>query len=54
LEDDCADEALAYNSAKLKILAKWRLFVAVQGGGAHLLACFGCSVLLLLEYKACE
>lgn len=54
LEDYCADEALAYNSTKLEILAKSHLFVAVQGGGAHLLACFGRSVLLLLHYEGRE
>lgn len=38
-----------YNQAKLEVLAKSHLFVAVQGGGAHLLACFGESLLLVLH-----
>jgi len=49
LEDLCAETGAPYNLTKLEILAKTRLFVAVQGGGAHLLACFGNSLLLLLH-----
>ncbi len=49
LEDLCAESDASYNLAKLEILAKSHLFVAVQGGGAHLLGCFGNSVLLLLH-----
>lgn len=54
LEDHCEDEGLPYNSTKLEILSKSHLFVAVQGGGAHLLACFGRSALLLLHYEGRE
>jgi hypothetical protein len=49
LEDLCARTGAPYNQTKLEILAKSHLFVAVQGGGAHLLACFGNSVMLLLH-----
>lgn len=38
-----------YNRLKLETLAATRMFVAVQGGGAHLLAAFGGSLLLLLH-----
>jgi hypothetical protein len=50
LEDLCRQTGAPYNLTKLEILAKSRLFVGVQGGGAHLLACFGDSLLLLLHY----
>ena len=58
LEDHVAANGLDYNLTKLQIAAKAHLFVAVQGGGAHLLACFGDSLLLLLhrvgdEYPHC-
>lgn len=58
LEDHVAANGLDYNLTKLQIAAKAHLFVAVQGGGAHLLACFGQSLLLLLhrvgdEYPHC-
>lgn len=58
LEDYVAANGLDYNRTKLQIAAKAHLFVAVQGGGAHLLACFGDSLLLLLhrvgdEYPHC-
>ena len=49
LEAECQARAENYNQAKLEVLAKSHLFVAVQGGGAHLLACFGESLLLLLH-----
>jgi hypothetical protein len=49
LEDYCADSGAPYNLTKLEILAKSRVCVAVQGGGAHLLACFGSSLMLLLH-----
>ncbi len=49
LEDHVAAGGLDYNLTKLQIAAKAHLFVAVQGGGAHLLACFGDSLLLLLH-----
>ncbi|HZC17504.1 MAG TPA: hypothetical protein VE309_12150 [Caulobacteraceae bacterium] len=50
LEDLCERTGAPYNLTKLEILAKSNLFVAVQGGGAHLLACFGNSLILLLHY----
>jgi hypothetical protein len=58
LEDHVVANGLDYNLTKLQIAAKAHLFVAVQGGGAHLLACFGDSLLLLLhrvgdEYPHC-
>ena len=49
LEKLCADQTLDYNQAKLEILAKCHLFVSVQGGGAHILAAFGNSLMLLLD-----
>lgn len=49
LEAECLATAGNYNEAKLEVLAKSHLFVAAQGGGAHLLACFGESLLLLLH-----
>ena len=49
LEAECEATAGDYNQGKLEVLAKAHLFVAVQGGGAHLLACFGDSLLLLLH-----
>jgi hypothetical protein len=48
-EAECQATAGNYNQAKLEVLAKSHLFVAVQGGGAHLLAYFGESLLLLLH-----
>jgi hypothetical protein len=51
LERLCADQALDYNLTKLEILAKSRLFVSVQGGGAHILAAFGDSILLMLDHE---
>jgi hypothetical protein len=50
LEDLCLESGAPYNETKLEILAKAHLFVGVQGGGAHLLACFGNSLLLVLHY----
>lgn len=49
LERLCADQALDYSQTKLEILAKCHLFVSVQGGGAHILAAFGHSLMLLLD-----
>lgn len=49
LERLCAESGLDYNRTKLEILAKSRIYVATQGGGAHILACFGGSLLLLLD-----
>jgi hypothetical protein len=54
LEDLCAATGDDYNQTKLEILAKSHLFVAAQGGGAHLLACFGDSLLLLLHLQGEE
>jgi len=54
LEDYCAATGTPYNQTKLEILAKTHIFIAVQGGGAHLLACFGNSVLLLLHREGEE
>lgn len=54
LEDWCEKQSLPYNLTKLQMLAKSRLFVTVQGGGAHLLACFGDSLLLLLHKEGFE
>lgn len=48
-EEECRSTSADYNQAKLEILAKSHVFVAVQGGGAHVLACFGDSLLLLLH-----
>jgi len=48
-ETECQAAAESYNQAKLEMLAKSHLFVAAQGGGAHLLACFGESLLLVLH-----
>ena len=54
LEDYCARAGAPYNRTKLEILAKTHLFVAVQGGGAHLLACFGRALMLVLHYQGQE
>ena len=48
-EEQCRTAAVNYNEAKLEVLAGTHIFVAVQGGGAHLLACFGDSIMLLLH-----
>lgn len=48
-EAQCETTARDYNQAKLELLAQSHLFVATQGGGAHLLACFGESLFLLLH-----
>jgi hypothetical protein len=49
LEAECESAPGNYNQAKLEVLADCHLFVAAQGGGAHLLACFGESLLLVLH-----
>jgi hypothetical protein len=49
LEAHCAETGADYNLTKLEMMAKSRLFVAVQGGGAHLAAFFGGSLLVLLH-----
>ena len=54
LEDYVAQARVPYNLAKLQILAKCWLSIAVQGGGAHLLACFGGGVMLLLHREGPE
>ncbi len=48
-EDYCANLEKNYNVTKLEILAKSNLYAAVQGGGAHLLACFSDALMLLLD-----
>jgi hypothetical protein len=48
-EAECRATGENYNRAKLEVLANSHLFVAAQGGGAHLLACFGESLLLVLH-----
>lgn len=48
-EQHCRDAGGHYNEMKLAMLAKTHLFVATQGGGAHILACFGNSLMLLLD-----
>jgi len=54
LEDLCAETGADYNLTKLEILAKAHFFVAVQGGGAHIMACFGNSLMLVLHYLGDE
>jgi hypothetical protein len=54
LEDFCAERGAPYNLTKLEILAKSHVFAAVQGGGAHLLACFGNALMLLLHREGEE
>jgi hypothetical protein len=54
LEESCAQSGAPYNRTKLEVLAKSHIFVSVQGGGAHLLACFGHSLLLLLHMRGEE
>lgn len=49
LEMECAASGCDYNRTKLEIMAKARIFVAAQGGGAHVLACFGDSLLLIID-----
>lgn len=48
-EEYCAMYSKNYNQTKLEILAKSNLYVAVQGGGAHLMACFSGGLILLLD-----
>jgi hypothetical protein len=54
LEDFCVETGLSYNLAKLQILAKSHLFIAVQGGGAHLMASFSDALMLLLHREGQE
>lgn len=49
LEKYCSIQAKDYNQTKLEILAKSHRYAAVQGGGAHLLACFSAGMILLLD-----
>lgn len=53
-EEHVARNSLDYNRAKLAMLAKCHLFVAAQGGGAHLLACFGDSLMLVMHREGEE
>lgn len=43
-----------YNEVKLKVLANAHHFLAVQGGGTHLLTLFGGSLLIVLHRKGRE
>ncbi len=54
LETWCVRQMADYNLVKLQMLAKSHVFVAVQGGGSHLLACFGESLMLMLDYRSGE
>lgn len=54
LEDFCRQTGSPYNLTKLQILAKCHVSIAVQGGGAHLLACFGDALMLLLHREGPE
>jgi hypothetical protein len=54
LEADCAARGAPYNQTKLEILARSHVFVAVQGGGAHLLAAFSGALMLLLDRESEE
>lgn len=49
LEEMVASEGRPYNELKLEILAGAHLFLATQGGSAHILAAFGNSLLVLLH-----
>jgi hypothetical protein len=49
LEDVARAEERPYNEVKLEFLAGAHLFVAVQGGSAHILAAFGNSLLAILH-----
>jgi hypothetical protein len=54
LEDECVRRNLDYNGYKLQILAKCHHFISAQGGGAHLLSCFGNSILVILHNRGHE
>lgn len=54
LEDFCERSNTPYNLAKLQILAKAHLLIGVQGGGGHLLACFGDALMLMLHREGEE
>jgi hypothetical protein len=49
LESMAEEEGRPYNEVKLEVLAGAHLFCAVQGGGAHVLAAFGNSLLAILH-----
>lgn len=53
-EQTCIDTGADYNTTKLEYLAKSHVFLAVQGGGAHILSAFGNSVLLILHKTGLE
>jgi hypothetical protein len=48
-EESCLNEDIDYNTAKLQVFSKTYHFISVQGGGAHLMAYFNNSVLLILH-----
>ena len=50
LESFCSEQELDYNTTKLKLMAQAHIFVGVQGGGAHAIAYFDHSLLLLLHH----
>lgn len=54
LEDHAAAYGVPYNLAKLRILSRCHVSIAVQGGGAHLLACFGDALLLVYHREGPE
>lgn len=54
LEEIAAREDRSYNEVKLEVLAGARLFFAVQGGSAHILAAFGNSLLAILHRRGRE
>ena len=54
LEHMSISNNLDYNMLKLQTLSKSSLFVAAQGGGAHLLAYFGNSIMLLFDRLSLE
>jgi len=54
LENMAQQEGRPYNEVKLEVLAGAHLFCAVQGGGAHLLAAFGNSLLAILHRRGAE
>jgi hypothetical protein len=54
LEEMCVERGLDYNLTKLQILAQCRVMIGVQGGGSHLLACFGGSLLIIYDIRSFE
>jgi hypothetical protein len=53
-EEMCLRDDLDYNATKLEILAKAHHFISVQGGGAHLMAYFNNSALLVFHRRGPE